>query len=258
MANVSYYNEGIYLTNLKISDKAEYIPTFCINQFILRNWYMQDNGVIPIAILPDNSYTGYLTTQFSLRNTFRGFPNGLSLLTYKYRYREYLVGKEYIQEKSTGKVILGSFYKRSDLEERKQLFKEDISKLIAYPSIYIIEMTNSVGHKGILSAYSNRFPTSDIISMDLNASDLFETIPIDLNTAQEYISNQTIEPVSEELFSINCINYRSTLHEYFNISKHDALNISIFDLGKHVGGMGEIAANYVRSGCNGQNSDELF
>lgn len=258
MANVSYYDNGIYLTNLKISDKTEYIPKFCINQFILRNWCMQDNGVIPIAILPDNSYTGACNAQFSLRNTFWGFPNKLSLLTQKYRYKEYLVGNKYIQDKSTGKVILGSFYKRSDLEERKQIFREDISKPIAYLTTYIIKMTNSVGHKGILNTYSKSYQTSDIISMDLNASDLFETIPINLNTAQEYISNQTIEPVSEGLFPISCVNYRSTLHEYFNIAKHDALNISIFDLSRYVGGMGEVAANYVRSGCNGQNSGELF
>lgn len=268
MENGANYATGIYLTNLKISEKSEYIPRFCLNQFILRNYYTQDKCEIPIAILPSTSYMGHLNDHFTFSRVFNFYrdKNKLPLVTIKYRRREYFVGYHYIQDKQTGKIILGEFFKREDLEELKLVFKASNKKgsvlsSVRYPNNHFkMVINNSIGNVGILGTYSKYISIipNELIPMELNASDIFETIPIDLNTVQEFISNQTIQSPTHPNINVADVNSSYALSRYFNNKDDINIYLNIFNLSKHAGGVSEMAVEYVKSNCNRQNSDELF
>ena len=74
-------------------------------------------------------------------------------------------------------------------------------------------------------------------------------MPIDLTTAQEFISNQKISPRPLDALRIAEFSSNYGLYNYF--SKYSTITIDIFNLSDYVGGMHEIASSYMR-GISGE------
>lgn len=244
MRRASSYANGIYLTNLKIKKDSEYIPYFCFNQLMARAYKEHEDFEYPVVILPEEIYSGenYPPNTFLKVFTNR-FGNKLPLRIVKYRTREYIVGYQYIQDKLTGSIILGKFFKKEDLLQIVNI--EAKSSIYRYPSSTKVVTTQSKGHMGLLKSYEHRICNIDsIVHMNLNASDIFYNVPIDIQAAQELISSQKISPRPLDVLKIGEFSSSYSLYNYF--SNHSTITIDIFNLSDYVGGMHEIASSYMR------------
>lgn len=244
MGRSAAYAKGIYLTNLKVKKDSEYIPYFCLNQLMIRAYKEHKDFECPVAILPEEIYSGenYPPNTFLRVFTYR-FGNSLPLRIIKYRRREYIVGCQYIQDRLTGSIILGKFVKKEDLLQMVNI--EAKNSIYHYPPSIEVVTTQSKGHVGLLKSYEHKIWNIDsIVNMNLNASDIFYNVPIDLTTAQEFISNQKISPRPLNVLRIEEFSSNYSLYNYF--SNYSTIAIDIFNLSDYVGGMHEIASSYMR------------
>lgn len=247
MGKASSYANGIYLTNLKIKKDSEYIPFFCFNQLMARAYKEHEDFEYPIAILPEEIYSGenYPPDTFSRMFSSRSNANKLPLRVCKYRKREYLVGYQYIQDKLTGSIILGKFIKRDDLLQIVNT--EAKSSTYRYPPSINVATTQSKGHMGLLKSYEHRMCSINyIVNMNLNASDIFYNVPIDIHAAQELISSQKISPRPLDVLKIPNLSSSYTMYNYFTGDPTKKITLDIFNLSDYVGGMHEIASSYMR------------